>query len=141
MGWAANEALARLPWPQGAGTAAHLLARYAPDRLVHGWELDPVVVMMADMHMGMGQLTAAGRLVSAACLCWQQPGRQVPFLHYVEVAAVHAVAQLSAATAVFACLQALQGPPLVSRCHMDSPHRVLSCSIPMPWWLFATSPH
>eukprot|EP00879_Flechtneria_rotunda_P020406 GHRR01021469.1.p1 GENE.GHRR01021469.1~~GHRR01021469.1.p1 ORF type:complete len:226 (+),score=75.56 GHRR01021469.1:102-779(+) len=48
----------------GAGTIAHLIHAYYPERLLHGWELDPLVVMMAEQHMGLKQLTDTGTLVA-----------------------------------------------------------------------------
>jgi spermidine synthase len=49
---------------QGAGTIAQLVHACYPDRVMHGWELDPAVVDLAQQHMGMQQLTDCGCLVS-----------------------------------------------------------------------------
>jgi spermidine synthase len=47
----------------GAGTIAHLVCAYYPDRVVDGWELDPAVIKVARQHMGMQQLEDEGSLV------------------------------------------------------------------------------
>lgn len=57
---------------QGAGTIAWLLQELYPGRQVHGWELDPAVVAVAQQHMGLTQLQDSGTLVS------QHPESLVP---------------------------------------------------------------
>jgi spermidine synthase len=49
---------------QGAGTIAQLVHACYPDRVMHGWELDPAVVALAQQHMGLQQLIDSGCLVS-----------------------------------------------------------------------------
>jgi len=49
---------------QGAGTIAHLVHHFYPERCMHGWELDPAVVALAQQHMGLQALQDAGCLVS-----------------------------------------------------------------------------
>jgi hypothetical protein len=48
---------------QGAGTIAHLTHHFYPERTLHGWELDPAVVAVAQQHMGLRDLEQAGCLV------------------------------------------------------------------------------
>jgi hypothetical protein len=52
---------------QGAGTIAHLINTLYPERQMHGWELDPAVVAVAQQHMGLQALQDAGCLVSRTC--------------------------------------------------------------------------
>lgn len=71
---------------QGAGTIAHLVHQLYPERQMHGWELDPVVVSLAQQHMGLQQLQDTGCLVSSSAqqtalglfLCWRNAN--CPFL-------------------------------------------------------------
>ncbi|WIA11962.1 hypothetical protein OEZ85_012044 [Tetradesmus obliquus] len=48
----------------GAGTIAHIVHALYPQRQMHGWELDPAVVALAQQHMGLQQLTNNGCLVA-----------------------------------------------------------------------------
>lgn len=54
---------------QGAGTIAHIVHALYPQRQMHGWELDPAVVALAQQHMGLQQLTNNGCLVTQAAGC------------------------------------------------------------------------
>lgn len=49
---------------QGAGTIAHLVHHFYPERQMHGWELDPAVLAVGQQHMGLQELQDAGCLVS-----------------------------------------------------------------------------
>ncbi|KAF6251615.1 S-adenosyl-L-methionine-dependent methyltransferase [Scenedesmus sp. NREL 46B-D3] len=48
----------------GAGTIAQLVHALYPERVMHGWELDPAVVGLAQQHMGLQPLTDRGCLVA-----------------------------------------------------------------------------
>lgn len=65
--------------PQGAGTIAHLVHHFYPQRSMHGWELDPAVVAVAQQHMGLQALQDAGCLVSGVGL---PPRQQLPTRGY-----------------------------------------------------------
>jgi hypothetical protein len=42
---------------------ARLIQHNFAERHMHGWELDPAVIMMAELHLGMQQLKDIGCLV------------------------------------------------------------------------------
>ncbi|KAK9816752.1 hypothetical protein WJX72_004639 [[Myrmecia] bisecta] len=47
----------------GAGTVAHILHKYWPERVMHGWELDQVVVQVCRDFMGLRELEERGAVV------------------------------------------------------------------------------
>merc|ERR1711976_785603 len=49
----------------GGGSGARVIASLFPQAVVHGWELDPAVVLAAS-HMGLGELLESGRVVAHA---------------------------------------------------------------------------
>jgi hypothetical protein len=49
-----------------AGTLARLIHAHYPGQRIEGWELDPVVVEAARLHMGLNGLEASGRLVGGS---------------------------------------------------------------------------
>lgn len=48
----------------GAATVPRIMAAHYPGVAVHGWELDPGVVMAGRMYLGMQELEASGALVT-----------------------------------------------------------------------------
>ncbi len=48
----------------GAGTIARMIHAFFPERVMHGWELDGVVIEAACSYLGMQDLLDKGALVS-----------------------------------------------------------------------------
>mmetsp|Transcript_26647 Transcript_26647/g.47421 ORF Transcript_26647/g.47421 Transcript_26647/m.47421 type:complete len:348 (-) Transcript_26647:1036-2079(-) len=48
----------------GSGTIAHIINSFAPQRVVHGWELDEEVINVSRKYMGLGSLEEQGALVA-----------------------------------------------------------------------------
>jgi len=52
----------------GAGTAARILRHFWPAMDIHGWELDPAVIMVARQFFNMSELEEGKELVASSCI-------------------------------------------------------------------------
>lgn len=115
---------------QGAGTVAHLIHAFWPERKMVGWELDGELLPVVRAHMGLQQLEDSGALVSTLSL---QLGCSGVVLHHVCCMPVDVNIQSRASPFWHVTISSLELctllPPRHKTCNKRSSHASMFCAV------------